>query len=68
MSCRDCKKTVRERGDEERDKVRAMARRIAEIDGKTQVILEHGGRLSITCEECWIRGGRAGRALEYVIV
>jgi hypothetical protein len=68
MSCRGCKKVVLSKRDEERNKIRRLAERIAEIDGRTQVLLEHEGQLSITCEDCWIKGGRVGRALEYFIV
>ncbi|MDR0575645.1 MAG: hypothetical protein LBG96_16760 [Tannerella sp.] len=67
MSCTTCKKAIPGKSNEERSKIRLLARKIAEIDRKTQVILEHEGIISITCEECWIRGGRIGTVLEYVI-
>jgi hypothetical protein len=68
MNCRTCKRVEIDKKYEERNKIRVLAGRIAEIDGKTQIILEHEGRISITCEECWIRGGRIGTPLEYFIV
>jgi hypothetical protein len=68
MSCKACRKVEIDRKHEERNKIRELARRIAEIDGKTQILLEYGGELSITCEECWVRGGRIGRPVEYFIV
>jgi hypothetical protein len=68
MSCQGCRKHYTDKKHEEREKTRRLAKRIAEIEGRTQIILEYEGEISITCEECWIKGGRIGSALEYIIV
>ena len=68
MSCQGCRKVISEKKNEDWDKIRKLAKRIAEMDGKTQIILEFEGKLSITCEECWEKGGRIGTPLEYIIV
>jgi len=68
MSCTGCKKVTYDKKQDEKEKIRKLAARIAAIDGKTQIILEYAGNLSITCEECWIKGGRIGTPLEYFII
>lgn len=65
MSCIECKRI---KVNEERDKIRKLAARIAKEDNKTQIIIEFEGKLSIECEECWIKGGRIGTPIEYIIV
>lgn len=65
MSCIECKRI---KVNEERAKIRELATKIAKTDNKTQIIIEVEGNLSIECEECWIRGGRIGTPIEYIIV
>jgi len=65
MSCAGCRKAV---PNEKRNKLRQLARKIAETDGKSQVIVERDGNLFIECEECRERDGRTGREVEYFIV
>jgi hypothetical protein len=68
MACIGCKKILSNEKREKRKKLRELARKIAELDGKNQVIIENGGQLSIECESCWEKGGRIGRVIEYIIV
>ena len=70
MSCATCKKTAEEvsKKNDDMNKIRRIAQQIAEMDGKTQVILEFEGKLSISCEECWMNGGRIGQPIEFFII
>ena len=70
MSCASCKKLTAEviKRSDDMEKIRKLAQRIAEMDGKTQIILEFEGKLSISCEECWMNGGRIGRPIEFFII
>jgi len=65
MSCIGCKKIV---PNDKMEKIRDLAKRIAETDGKTQVIVERAGNLFVECEECWEKDGKTGRAIEYIII
>jgi hypothetical protein len=64
MSCLGCRKAI---VNEKKDKIRKLARKIAEIESRTQVLVERNGNLSIECEECWKKDG-TGRAIEYFII
>jgi hypothetical protein len=66
MACKGC--TGKIRINEERAKHREMARKMAALENRSQVIIEHEGRLYIECESCWEKGGRIGKAIEYFIV
>jgi len=64
MSCAGCKKAF---PNEKMEKIRQLAKKSAEMDGKVQVIVERSGSLSVECEECWKKDG-TGRVVEYFIV
>jgi hypothetical protein len=66
MACKGC--TGKIRINEELAKQREMARKMAALENKSQVIIEHGGRLYIECESCWEKGGRQGKPVEYFII
>ena len=67
MSCLTCKKQIFDKKQDEREKIRKLAALEAEIDGKTKIIIEYEGKLSIICEDSWIGSGRIGRPIEYFI-
>jgi hypothetical protein len=66
MSCLDCKGKIKT--NEERKKIRDLAKQIAETDGKSQIIIDIDGKLYVECEECWEKAGRIGTPIEYFIV
>ena len=64
MSC-GCKKEIK---NGEKEKNRQLARVLAEKEQRDYLIIEHEGKLYTESEECYEKGGRVGRIIEYVIV
>ena len=65
MSGCGCKKAVK---NEEREKNRTLARTLAGAEGRDYLIIEHDGKHYVESEECYIKGGRNGTILEYILV
>ena len=68
MKCQAQKIAVFEKKNEEVVKARKLAEQTAELDSKTQIIIEFEGKLSIISEDCWIDGGMLGTPIEFFIV
>jgi hypothetical protein len=66
MSCLGCKGKIKT--NEERKKIRELAKKIAEAERKSQVIIDVEGKLYIDCAACWEKAGRIGTPIEYFIV
>jgi hypothetical protein len=64
MSC-GCRKVIQ---NEEKQKNRELAKRLAEAEQRDYLIIEYGGKLYVESEECYIKGGRKGRIIEYFLV
>jgi hypothetical protein len=64
MSC-GCKKAV---NNEENRKNRTLARTLAEAEQRNYLIIEYDGKWYVESEECYLKGGKKGRILEYFLV
>jgi hypothetical protein len=65
MGCVTCKGKLRI--NDEYGKMRALAARIAEEEGRTQIIVRKEGRLWIDCLECFRKAGETGKIIEYFV-
>ncbi|MDR0680857.1 MAG: hypothetical protein LBG15_03240 [Dysgonamonadaceae bacterium] len=68
MACLGCKESVVIKRNTNIDKMRTMAKKIAEMEGKTQIILDIEDQLFIDCLSCWEKGGKTGKIVELFIV
>ena len=64
MSC-GCRKEIK---NDEKEKNRQLARILSEKENRDYLIIEHDGKLYVESEECYNKGGRVGRIVEYIIV
>jgi hypothetical protein len=65
MSGCGCKKAVR---NEEKQKNRTLAKTLAEAEQRDYLLIEYDGKLYVESEECYIKGGRKGKIIEYFLV
>jgi hypothetical protein len=65
MSGCGCKKAVK---NEEYEKNRTLAQTLAQKEQRDYLIIEYGGKWYVEPEQCYIKGGRNGKIIEYFLI